>query len=175
MSFNWFDVVLIIIIALAVIIGVIKGLIRQIIGIAAVVVGFILAMTYFGLAAEFLSQYIKNNMFSQLLGFLAIFFGFVIAGGILSWLLSKLMKGPFKFVNHSLGAALGFIKGILICGVIVLALMMFPVNQNHLYSSELAPYCARMTRVVYRMIPEDVKTQFNDTYDKIVKGKREQE
>ncbi len=175
MSFNWFDVVLIIIIAIAVIIGVIKGLVRQIIGIAAVVVGFILAMTYFDHAAEFLSQYIKNNMFSRLLGFLAIFFVVIIAGGILSWLLSKLMKGPLKFVNHVLGAALGLIEGILICGVIVLAQMMFPVNQDHLYGSELAPYCARMTRVVYRMIPEDVKTQFNDTYDKIVKGKGEEE
>jgi len=173
MSFNWFDVVLIIIIAIAVIIGIIKGLVRQIIGIAAVVVGLILAMNYFDYVAEFLSQYIKNNMFSRFLGFLAIFFGTVIAGGILSWLLSKLMKGPLILVNRVLGAALGLIEGILICGVIVLAQMMFPVNQDHLYGSELAPYCARMTRVVYSMIPEDVKTQFNDTYDKIVKGKKE--
>jgi len=175
MSFNWFDVVLIMIIAITVIIGIIKGMVRQIIGIAAVVAGFLLAMTYFDHVAEFISPVIKNIMFSRLLGFLTIFFGVIIAGGILSWFLSKLMKGPLKFINHVLGAALSLIEGILICGVIVLAQMMFPVNQDHLYGSELAPYCARMTRVVYRMIPEDIKTQFNETYDKIVKGKKEKE
>jgi len=170
MNFNWFDVVLIVIMAIAVIVGIIKGMVRQLIGIAAVIIGFILAMTYFNRAAEFLSKYIKNEMFSRLLGFLALFFGVIIIGGILAWMISKLVRGPLKFVNHALGAALGLIEGILICGVIVLAQMMFPVNQDHLYKSELAPYCARMTRVVYRLIPEDFKTQFTETYNTIVKN-----
>ena len=173
MSFNWFDIILIAVIGITVIIGIIKGLMRQLIGIAAVIAGLILAMNFYPRAANILSPYIKNPMLSCLLGFLVLFFGTLIVGGFLAWLISKLMRGPLKFVNHILGAALGLIEGILICGVIVLAQMMFPVNQNHLYSSELAPYCARMVKVAYRMIPQEVKAQFNDTYEKIIRDKGE--
>lgn len=78
------------------------------------------------------------------------------------------MKGPLKFVNHTLGAALGMIEGILICGVLVLAQMIFPVDRGALENSKLAPYCARMARAAYTLIPQNLKNQFNQTYREIV-------
>lgn len=175
MSFNWFDIVIIIIIGIALIVGIIKGLVRQVVGIAAVVIGLILAMNYYGLASDLISGFIHSRMLSNLLGFLAIFFGLIITGGVVSWLLSKLMRGPLKFVNHTLGAALGLLEGILICGVLVLAQMIFPVDRAALEKSALAPYCARITRVAYSMIPQELKDQFNTTYNRIVHGEEENE
>ena len=85
------------------------------------------------------------------------------------------MRGPLKFVNHTLGAALGLLEGILICGVLVLAQMIFPVDRAALEKSALAPYCARITRVAYSMIPQELKDQFNTTYNRIVHGEEENE
>ena len=175
MSFNWFDIVLIVIIGIAVIVGVIKGLIRQVIGIAAVVIGLILAMNFYDEVAVVFSSFIRSRILSNLLGFLAIFFGLIIVGGLVSWMLSKLMRGPLRFVNHVLGAALGLVEGILICGVLVLAQLLFPVDWPAMEDSTLAPYCARMTRVVYSMVPQELKDQFNTTYDRIVHGGEENE
>ncbi|MBU1186067.1 MAG: CvpA family protein, partial [Acidobacteria bacterium] len=127
MNFNWFDIVLLIFIGVALIIGVIKGLVRQIVGITSIFVGLFLAMGYYSQPSAVFMRFTKNNMVADLLGFLAIFFGLLILGGLVSWALSKFMKGPLKFVNHTLGAALGLIEGILICGVLVLAQMIFPV------------------------------------------------
>lgn len=172
MTFNLFDVILIVIIAVAVIIGVIKGLVRQTIGIAAVILGVILAMRFFEPAAGVIGSVIRNKTLSKLLGFLAVFLGVIIIGGLVAWMVSKLMKGPFKFVNHVLGAALGLVEGILICGVIVLAQMLFPIDKTYLYHSQLAPYCARMVKIVYRLVPQDLKDNFNETYKKLVQKEK---
>ena len=168
MSFNWFDIVLLVIIGIAVIIGVIKGLIRQIVGITAVFAGLFLAMSFYAPLSSVLMNFIKNKMVADLLGFLGIFFGILILGGLVSWALHKLMKGPLKFVNHTLGAALGLIEGILICGVLVLSQMIFPIDRGALENSKLAPSCARMARTAYTLIPKDLKEQFNLTYRDIV-------
>ena len=53
MIFNWLDIVLFIIIAIAFILGLSKGLIRQAIGILAVIIGLILALSYYAVTAEF--------------------------------------------------------------------------------------------------------------------------
>ena len=171
MNFNWFDIVLLVFIGIALIIGVIKGLVRQIVGITSIFVGLFLAMGYYSQPSAVFMRFTKNNMVADLLGFLAIFFGLLILGGLVSWALSKFMKGPLKFVNHTLGAALGLIEGILICGVLVLAQMIFPVDKIALENSKLAPYCARMARTAYTMIPQDLKERFNQTYHRIVENR----
>lgn len=78
MNFNWFDIVLLIIIGIAVIIGVIKGLIRQVIGITAIFAGLFLAMGFYTQLSSVFLSFIKTKMVADLLGFLAIFFGVLI-------------------------------------------------------------------------------------------------
>jgi len=156
-------------------IGIIKGLAKQIIGLLAVIIGLILAVHYYNSAADLLIKVINNRMISNLLAFLGIFFVVVSVGAVISWSLSKIIKGPLKFVNHILGAALGILKGILICGVIVFALLIFPVNKKMLKESELAAYCAQMTKAVYYLIPRDLREEFYDAYDDIIRNRGEDE
>jgi membrane protein required for colicin V production len=171
MSLNWLDIVLIIIIAITFILGLSKGLIRQAIGIVAVIIGLILALNYYALAAEFFLSVVRREALAQFLGFLVIFVLVLCLGWLVSSLLSELMKGPFKFVNHALGGGLGLIKGILICGILLFAMLVFPVSTKALRESELAPYCLRLTKAVFALIPEDLKDRFSEAYQDIV-GKR---
>jgi membrane protein required for colicin V production len=170
LSLNWLDIVLIVIIFITFLMGVIKGFVKQIIGILAVILGLILAVSYYSVVADIFSGLISNRLLANLLAFLAVFFAVVCVGSIISWLLSKLMKGPLKLVNHALGAGLGILKGILICGVIVFALFVFPVTTGGLKKSELAPFCARLAKAVYYLVPKDLRLKFNEAYEDIVKG-----
>lgn len=174
MTFNWLDIILIAILLITLILGVIKGLIRQIIGILAVIVGLILAVYYYSSVAQVFERLVSNLTLTYLLGFFAVFIAVLCLGWLLSYLLSKLMKGPLKFLNHVFGGALGFLKGILICGVIVLALLIFPKEKRALTESVLAPYCLHITRAMYYLIPQSLKQEFKKAYQEIL-GKEEKD
>ena len=73
-------------------------------------------------------------------------------------------------MNHVLGGGMGLLKGILICGVIVFALLVFPVNMRALKNSFLAPYCLKMAKIVVEIIPQELKESFKEAYDEIMEG-----
>jgi membrane protein required for colicin V production len=173
MNFNWVDLILLVILGLTVLFGVLKGFVRQIIGIAAVIVGLILAVNYYPVISDFFSRWISSSTLSHFIAFIAVFIAVLCLGGILSFLFSKVIRGPLKFINNALGGGLGLLKGLLICGVVVFAMLVFPFNEDALKQSFLAPYCVRVTKAVIYLIPDDLKVKFNQAYEDIVKRGRE--
>jgi membrane protein required for colicin V production len=165
---NWLDIILLAVVLLTLILGLIKGFIKEIVGIIAVVLGLLLAAHSYGAVSRFFQQIIRNELISNFLGFLAIFFGVLIIGGLVSFLLSKLMKGPLKLANHLLGGAFGLLKGILISGVLVFAMLTFNMNRDVLMGSRLAPYCFGITKALVYLIPQELKTKFRTSYQELV-------
>ena len=171
MVFNWLDIVLLVIIVITVVIGAVKGLIRQVIGILTVVLGLILAIKYYAYGAE-LFLFISDEVFSHLMGFFLIFLGTLLVGWLINRFVAKAIKGPFRSLNHLLGAGLGFLKGILICGVIVFGFLVFPVSTKALDDSLLAPYSIRITKAAYNLIPQELKEKFSEAYQEIIGRKK---
>jgi membrane protein required for colicin V production len=164
---GWLDIVLAVILVTTLVIGLIKGLIREVVGIAAAVGGFLLAAYYYPWAAGLIGRVIHNETVAKFLGFLLIFCLIVLAGSVLAWLLSKLMKGPLKFINHFLGGIFGLIEGVLIGGAVVFALLVFPVDRDAVNGSRLAPYCYGLTKVLVGLIPEELKDAAKAAYQAI--------
>ena len=173
MNFNWVDLILLVILGLTVLFGVMRGFVRQIIGILAVIVGLILAVNYYLVVSDFFSRWISSSTLSNFVAFIGIFIAVLCLGGILSFIFSKVIRGPLKFVNHALGGGLGLLKGLLICGVIVFAMLVFPFKEDALKQSFLAPYCVRVTKAVLYLIPDDLKVKFNEAYEDIIKRGKE--
>ncbi len=171
MYLNWLDIVLLGILIITVVIGAIKGLIKQVIGLLAVILGLILAIRYYAFGAE-LFAFVSDEVLSHLMGFFLIFFGILCAGWAINRFLAKAVKGPFKSLNHLLGAGLGLIKGILICGIIVFGLLVFPVNTQALDDSLLAPYSLRITKAACSLIPQELKEKFSEAYQEIMGRKK---
>jgi membrane protein required for colicin V production len=164
---GWLDIVLAIILAAAFMAGLIKGLVKEVVGIMAVLLGFIVAARYYARVAGFLGKYIHGPAVAKFLGFILIFLVVLIVGSIIAALVSKLMVGPLRFFNHVLGGIIGFLEGILICGVLVFALLVFPINKEALSNSKLAPYCYGLTKAMVHLIPQDLKNQFQEAYKNI--------
>lgn len=147
--------------------GLAKGLVRQIIGILAVIAGLILAVNYYSDISRFLERFILNELVSDFLGFIIIFLGVLFFGGLISHLFSKLAKGPFRFFDRLLGAGLGLLKGVLISAIIVFALLVFPVNKTVVKESQLAPFTLGVTKALIHLIPQELKEKFREKYREI--------
>ena len=60
-------------------------------------------------------------------------------------------------------------KGILVCGVVVFALLVFPISKKALKESELSPVCLQMTRAMISLIPQELKEKFKEAYQEITR------
>jgi len=164
---NWLDIVFIVIMGASLVFGIVKGLVRQVIGLAAVVLGLILASLYYQGLAEIIGKVVHDKLLGNFLGFLAVFFLVLAAGALLGHLISKSMKGPLAFANRFFGGLFGLLKAVLICGVIVFAMTAFSLARPAVESSRLAPVCLGVARAAVNIIPQDLKTKFNQSYQEI--------
>ena len=170
---SWVDIVLAVILVGTLIAGLVKGLVKEAVGIAAVLIGFVVASRSYVRVAGFLQKVIHEPAVTKFLGFIIVFLAVLILGLLAAALLSKLMAGPLKFINHLLGGAFGLLEGILICGVLVFALLVFPISREALAGSKLASYCYGLTKAMVHLIPQDLKDQFREAYQNFIKIKSE--
>jgi membrane protein required for colicin V production len=170
---NWLDIVILVIIAVTFVLGLIKGLLRMVIGIAAVIAGLVAAATYYRPFSRVFSRLFGSEVWSHLAAFIVLFVAVLIAGAVITFLLSKLVKGPLRFVDRVLGGLLGLVTGILICGVLVIAQLAFPVDRQALRESSLAPPCYWLTKGMIQVIPKELKDRFKGSYEEIVDPQRE--
>lgn len=169
---NWLDILLLVIIGVSLVLGLIKGLTRMIIGVASVVAGFVFAALYYRPVSALFSRLLAAEIWRHLVAFVLIFIAVLIVGGLVSFLLSKIIKGPLRFADRILGGMLGVVSGVLVCGVLVIAQIAFPVDKQALQRSAIAPYCYWLTRGMIQVIPRELKEKFKATYEEIVAGPR---
>lgn len=126
-----FDVAVVAILALSALIALMRGLVREVIALAAWVAALVLALLYTGeLAAVFLT-WNMGPVLAQVLAFGAIFFGVVIAGGFVAMALSRAVRAVgLGWVDRLLGSAFGLARGLVIVliGILVAGLTSLPRN-----------------------------------------------
>jgi len=169
---NWLDIVLGVILIAAALTGLIKGLVREVIGLAVIIVGIFLAGHYHPAVAKFVGRFISNPTVAGFLGFLFIFIVVLTAGGLVAGLVSKLVNASLGLVNHLVGAAIGLVEGAFICGALVFALLAFPISKDAVANSKLAPTCYTVTKTVISLIPQNLKDQIKTTYDSLSKSEK---
>lgn len=124
---NWVDLVIVAVIAWFTLRAFANGLIREAVGFIAVILGILLAGFLYDDLSRNLDFLISDVPTRNLVSFAAIFLGVVMIGQIVGQLLkqtaSLLMLGP---IDHVGGAAFGFLKGILLVQVALIAFAVFP-------------------------------------------------
>src|SRR5579871_50914 len=89
---NWLDGVLILILLLSTVSAAQKGFSREVIGIAAAIIGLICGIWFYGLAGSFLLPYVSSPQIANFIGFFIVFVGCVILGSIVSAIVRRFMK-----------------------------------------------------------------------------------
>lgn len=159
---NFFDIVVIGIIAFCLVRGVFRGFVREIASIAGVAAGFYGASTYHAVAGAFFTPWIDAEMGRNLLGFFLIFTAIIVVVGIVAALIRYVLKIAFLgWMDRFCGMVFGSAKGILICVVIFIMITTFlPARSAWLADSRLSPWLAEASRWVTLVVADDVKNSF---------------
>jgi membrane protein required for colicin V production len=171
-SFNWFDVVLAVIVIAAVVGGVRRGFARMAIGLVSLVVAVIAACWFYGSAGSLVADYVSHKAIANLLGF-AVVFGLVMAvGAAAGWLLDRLIRfAGLSWANRLAGAAMGMLHALIVGMAIVTALMAFSRKPppDAVAGSRLAPFFVEASRTLAAMAPRELQDGFNKSYEEVKK------
>jgi membrane protein required for colicin V production len=171
---NWLDAVLAIIMLASVAASFRKGLSREIIGLASVVLGLVLGCWFYGNVAAYLTRYLSSRGLANFAGFLIVFCGVVVAGAIVSAIVGRFLKVTgLSFFDHLLGAAFGIVRGVLIAAAVIMAVLAFAPGDpppQAVVNSRLAPYAAAAARIFVAMAPRELKDGFQKTYAEVLEA-----
>lgn len=159
---NGFDMVLLALAVVLVLVGVAKGLVRILFGIAALVAAFALAAQYHRPLADRLAALELPAGALRFGSYIAIFLGVMLAGGLLAWVTRRMLKAAMlSWADRLAGAALGLVAAMLVSALIVLpAVAYFPASERVLAQSTLAPYVTVVADVANVLSPEDLSTRY---------------
>jgi membrane protein required for colicin V production len=162
-SFNWFDILLIVIVAASVATGLRAGFARVVIGLAATVLGFMAGFWCYRLLAVKLEPWITSKTTAEIVAFFLIFIGVVILGSLVAAGLSRLLKWVgLSWFNLLLGGIAGLIRGALMVAVladIVVAFAPSPTPQ-YLRTSRVLPYANEVAALLVQLAPQQLKDSF---------------
>jgi membrane protein required for colicin V production len=148
-----------------------KGLVREIISLVALIGGFILAVIYYPNLGRRLAEFSRTESIANLLGFLIIFVGCLLLGAIIAFVVNRFLKAAsLQWVDRILGGIFGLLRGWAISSIIVVALVAFPIRENLMARSFLAPYLLAGARTAVLLVPQALKDKFNAEYKKVLEG-----
>lgn len=116
-----FDLAVLVVVGLSILLSVIRGLVREVLALAAWVVAFLAANLLAGRVAPWLPDAVPSEEFRLLAGFLGVFVAVLIAMSVLAIMVSKLVKNAgLGLEDRLLGSVFGFARGLLVVMVAVL-------------------------------------------------------
>lgn len=151
---NILDIILVIILALSILFGILKGFIRELFSLAFFIIGVVLSFLFYYEVGSIYMSGLKNRDVSNFAGFITIFVLVLIVGAVVTYMVKKIFTiGPLKTIDMILGGLFGVLRGILIASIIVFALIVFPVNDGLIVKSQLSPYVIKSIEVFIHFLP----------------------
>ena len=124
-----FDHAVLAVIALSSVFGLWRGVVSEILGLAAWVAAFFAARTWGEVAADMLSPWLAEPTSRAAAGYVAVFVATLLGFSVARFLLSRLLRAVgLGLADRLLGALFGILRGVLIAlaGVLVCGMSDLP-------------------------------------------------
>lgn len=166
-NWNWLDWVLAAIIFVSVITAIFKGFVGELIALASVVAGVVVAVLNYGRVAPWIEDLTRSHAVALGISFLLLFFGTLVVGALVSALARKLIqKAELQWFDRFLGGIFGLVRGVLVDCIVLLILMAFTIKGKAVQESVLAPYITSGSRVIAVFMPREVKNDFQAGFER---------
>jgi membrane protein required for colicin V production len=152
---NWLDIIILILVVIATVIGLKVGLIKALLSLAGVVVGVILAGRYYSAVAEQLT-FISQPSIAKIAAFAIILIVVMIIAAVLAslikWAISAMMLG---WVNRLGGAVFGLVLGMIFCGALLTIWVKYAGISGLLHESALTDLLLDSFPLVLALLPAE--------------------
>ena len=123
------DGLLLAVLLLSVLLGAWRGLVYEVLSVASWVAAFVLAQGYADEAALMLPLDSLSPPLRLAVGFLVVFIAVAFAGGLLAWLVKKLVASVgLRPVDRVLGSAFGLARGVVMLLAFAVVVSMSPMR-----------------------------------------------
>lgn len=165
---NFADWMICVLLLVNIVLAAMQGFFSEILTMAGLVLGYILAAWKYRSLAEWFETFLKNPWLAEILGFLIIFFAIVLLFGLAARLARWIMKeAGLSGFDRFLGAIVGLLKGGLMVAVILMGMTAFQPTSKALQNSLLAPYFLVVGRAAIWLAPSELRARFYQGLDMI--------
>ncbi len=155
-----FDYFVIAIVGISMLVGLMRGAIKEVFSLASWILAFIIAKTYFAELSRWLETLVSNSSLRSLTAFIFLFVASLIVLGLISMLLTTLIKKMgLGSIDRALGGMIGFVRGVAIMLVVVILGSMTALPQHNDWRHAL-------TRGWFEMLAGSVKQWLPDVMTK---------
>jgi len=124
---NWLDIVIVLVIAFFASTAFRAGLIREVVTLASVVVGVVIAGIFYDDLARDVLTFIDDRKTALVVSFLVLLGAVYLAGQLVAVMLKQAAALLFLgWADHAGGALFGLIKGLIVVEVLLVLLVTFP-------------------------------------------------
>ena len=162
-----FDFIVLAIVGASIVAGALRGLLRGLLTGAALLLGLLVAARGYetaGVALRGLGL-VDSSAAANACGFLLIV-GVILLFGIIAgrWVAGGLRRARLEWLDRTLGASFGLIRGLAVCSILYLALTAFPVRLEAVAHARTAPLLAEGARLLTTFTSADLRTRFFDEH-----------
>jgi membrane protein required for colicin V production len=165
---NWLDWILAAILVASVAGAILKGFVRELISLAAVVAGLVIAALGYPQVAVWFEDLTRSHQVALGLGFLSLFAAVLVVGVLVSILARKLIKAAgLQWFDRLLGGVFGLVRGIAVDCILLMVMVAFAIKTEAVQQSLLAPYVATGARAIALVMPRDLRAHFDAGFGKL--------
>lgn len=166
---NGFDIVLLALACGLVVVGMVKGLVRILIGVAALVFAFLLAAYYHQPLANKLADASVPSELLRLASYAAIFIGVMVAGSLLAFVTRKLLRAAMLgWADRLAGGLLGLAAAFLCAALLIVPIVAYsPKGAALMRDSTLAPYVTVVADLARPLVPEGLSEQYRERVERL--------
>ncbi len=165
-AWNWLDGVLAAVVVVSVVTAMTKGFVTELISLATVIAGLIVAAVKYRQVAVYFEDITKSHEVALAAAFLTLFVGILILGALVSALARKLIKtAGIHWFDRFMGGVFGLVRGVLVDSVLLMVLVAFAIKPDSVKRAALAPCITTGARVIAQAMPSELKAQFHAGFE----------
>ena len=143
-----------------------QGFFYELFSFAGVILGYLIAAWQYPRVAAFYAHYVNSQWAADIAGFFTLFLIVVLlgsaAGKTARWAVDEV---GLRWFDRLLGGVFGFLKGVVICTVIVIGLAAFSPTSPWIRESRIAPFMLATGRTLIWAAPAELRQRFRDGWN----------
>lgn len=127
----WVDWILVAALVVSILIGVLRGFTREVLGLASWILAIAAALLLAPTAAVYLEPHITVPSIRIAASYGLVFFVGLVAGAVVTYVISSLVrKSPLSGIDRTVGGGFGLVRGLLLAVVLVWLVGLTPARQD---------------------------------------------